>query len=174
MMYQWKCKSGELIISDPSFTKADAKKENNIWMLGKHLVNVKKGTWTTKMSIGKILDWGTRVTKVISNTNGVANGKKDIFTLGVDTGQMSTIDYSAYPDGNTGEYGDTSFYGKCCKLTSENFGDTFDGRGFVSRSGIGDGCYEGVATRNMSGQVVHVEINFVHDKLPEKTNLAQL
>lgn len=163
----WKCHSGELIITDPGFGKISASEGNSVWMLGKRVCNAKQGMWTTKLIVGDILDWGERVKCMVSFTDGEANGESETFSLGVDSGQMSVFDWSYFPEGEC----DESFYESCCDTTNNDFGGTVAGRGFVSRAGIGDGMYDVKVTRNLEGQAVRIEVNFVHDALP---SMAQL
>lgn len=172
MKSTWECRSGELIITDPSYDKKNASEENSAWMLGKKVRNARRGTWTTELTIGEILDWGKRVKLMVSYTDGVSSGKTETFTLGVDSGQMSIFDWSFYPpEDDTGSDVD-AFSELCYNITSNRqFGGTVGGRGFVSRSGIGDGMYETTVSRNRQGQAVRVEVNFVHDRLPTARQL---
>jgi hypothetical protein len=171
--YTWECKSGELQVSDPGYEKKHGTDDGSGWLLAKHLTNVKRGTWTTELEIDDILDWGKRVCKSVSYI-----GKKSVkgtvekISLGVDSGQMSVVDREIYPDGDdTGNYEDkNSFYSKACQLTTESYGGVIDGRGVVSRSGIGDGMYDVIVVRNNNNQVVKVKINFVGER--EKTLYA--
>lgn len=162
MKGHWECQSSELIITDPSYSKDDAQEDNHGLMLGKRVRNAKQGTWTTELTIGEIAGWGERVMKMISFTNDEANGDSENFTLGVDSGQMSVFDWGYFPDGEFDDERFEIFYETCCDITATNFGDTYAGKGFVCRSGIGDGMYDTTVIRNLQGEAVRVEVNFMN------------
>lgn len=161
--HTWECKSGELIVSDPCYSKSDSNDKSG-WTLSIHLEKAKKGMWTTELQIGEVPNWGIRVMKMVSWTGKKAvKGKVENYTVCVDSGQMSVVDYEYYPDGDVGNYDNKeSFYGKVCSLTTGNsFGGDLDGRGAVSSSGFGDGVYKCVAIRNEKGEVVKVKVIFI-------------
>lgn len=83
--------------------------------------------------------------------------------VGVDSGQCGLFDYRRYPKGpSTGEYGDSgSVYGKCCEVTLANPSAGRVRQGFVTESGIGDGCYSLLGQVDRKGQLVALALVFL-------------
>lgn len=138
-------KSKELRISDPCYNK-------DVWCCGT-VKNCKVGEWSAFIIESDRGDWGKRIGELVAIFGNVSDieaqdildktsWKDSNIDVGVDSGQCGIFDDSQYPEGETGEYGETgSFYDKCCNIT---LGDSRSGIidfGVVSSSGYGDGTY---------------------------------
>ena len=126
------------------------------------VVNVVNGKWSAFVGKGRL---GRNPSILCATLDGchpnnlVWDAKHD-FVVAVDSGQAGIFDEKYYPD-SVGEYGDGSWYDKCCKLTLETelFAGIVQDNGVVSSTAYGDGAYQAyVAYRD--GEVVGVLIDF--------------
>ncbi len=145
----FKVASGSVVVSDPCYDG------------GEHCVPAKNGRWTAKVEKTDLGSWGNRISKVTVHHEGWSpvgsHLRKKKVEVGVDSGQMGVFDRSVY-----GGSDDEGFYDSCCNATLGQRGFGFVPGGFVSSSGIGDGCYPAVMWSE-GGKVVAVEIEFLTD-----------
>lgn len=148
--------SGRIIVSDPCY---EAKNELQL-----PAVN---GEWKASIS-GK-----DRNSVLNVSTKGSSKFPwEKVSTAGVDSGQMSVFDLSAYRNDKEAEGRDLSqwkpdkgageqFYAACCVLTcyAENSAGVLP-HGAVSQSGYGDGVYPVYVKKNEQGKVVAVKVKF--------------
>lgn len=155
---QFKVKSHKLRISDPCYDK-------KTWCAGV-IDEVKNGTWESYVKVNddnrvsELMAFHKDITKsTLKNDNWI---EQDI-DVGVDSGQCGIFDEDSYPEGKTGEYNDVnSFYGKCCKITSSDYGSI--DFGVISSSGYGDGSYVSYILEEKD-EVVGVKIIFIEDEM---------
>jgi len=170
--------SKALMISDPCYVKGT-------WCQFE-LNNVMNGIWEYEIVTKDMGDWGNRAVKLIARhkeyfaQRNIPVEKFIINELGVDSGQLGIFDYdhyrrdSQFKEGSMPihDYGDAEedgrkFYGFCCDLTLEETHGGVIPYGCVSRTGFGDGCYEGQGFKDVAGKVVCVEVTFIEDELEE-------
>jgi hypothetical protein len=122
------------------------------------------GEWSVRVGYGE----EGRVSSLVATKTGKNTGAtplRRVCTAGVDSGQMSIVDFDAYPKGDdTGDYDNPdTFYGEVCALTlhQKQCGITRDGKAAVSSSGWGDGEYPVKAKFNAAGEAVHIQVMFM-------------
>jgi len=153
--YDWECASGRLIVSDPAYDK-DSSDLNLI-------LDAATGTWTSEVEYTFIPGRGKRVAKIISrNKNFDGPITYERFCVRVDSAKMSICDCESYPEED--DICDV-FLDKChfATLNDLQCGIILDGKGFVSRSGFGDGLYDGRIGYDNDGTAVTVEICFLNN-----------
>lgn len=139
--------SGSIVVSDPCYRQ-------------EHSEPAKNGRWVAKVDKTELGFWGNRVSRITVHHEGwspTRTQRTKHVNLSVDSGQMGVFDHFVYGGGN-----DDAFYDTCCTATLGSRGFGFVEGGFVSSSGIGDGCYSGVMWLE-SGKVVAVEVEFLTD-----------
>lgn len=151
-------KSDKLVVSDPCYERGTR--------CQKILDNASRGTWEARVEMitdGLFGGSGKRVAKLIVQREASSVAEwGHLKGLGVDSGQMSIFCDSAYPQSETGEYGDDdSFYGKVCNANA-GFGGLLE-NGVVTSSGYGDGGYDGRVGKNSAGEIVAIEVTFIDD-----------
>lgn len=149
--------SGEVIVTDPCY---DIKSGERL--------KAKNGVY--KVSIEE--EDGVISKLILAHTDfspyGHSYTTKEIYELGVDSGQMSVFDIEKYKKDDwifEEKYPldiEDNFYGACCYITlhSEENAGTLK-YGAVCCSGYGDGDYDGFAKINEQGEVEYIEISFV-------------
>lgn len=152
--------SPRLIVTDPCYKRGT-------WCQA-IIEGCASGTWRGKAFTDDFGPWGRRVHCLAIVLDGSAQGRlsrsKHPTVAGVDSGQLGMFDESLYPEGEPGEYGDTTtFYGRACEATEEGAGAGRLDEGFVSSAGFGDGAYPIYVTRREDGVVVAVEVVFIDD-----------
>jgi len=146
-------------------------------------IQIKPGPYNCYAVIQHEGAWGERVAeiKILHSANsGMAHETLSVYDIGVDSGQAGFFDDSIYPHVPEGvdehEYpefdyhNENGFYKKACKLTCDEndldriqYGIGFGGKGFVSRSGFGDGGYSLYLYRE-GGEIVGAKIVFIDDE----------
>jgi len=173
MKHTFEIKSGKVHVADPCY-------EVGTWC-GGYNIPAKNGTWNAEvMEVGS---WVAEFTAyhVDHEPNSVDDLLLDTsLDLGVDSGQFGIFDvegYKGYADGD-----DSKWYYDICRVTcpawddddwnkhknDPTYGVTPDGTGFVSRSGWGDGSYEGYFLRDEDGNVVAFRVVFIGDEEEEE------
>jgi len=144
-------------VSDPCY-------ERDTWSAGT-IEDVKNGEWEAHIkTIGKrVAELSAYHTDIKPSTLKKLKWFEQDFEVGVDSGQCGLFDDKFYPEGETGEYGDNSFYGKCCSLTLKNGGVGVLDFGVVSSSGYGDGAYI-CSTLEEKREIVGVKIVFIEEE----------
>ena len=81
----------------------------------------------------------------------------------VDSGQLGFFDAGYYENHYADDDYDNpeSWYRKVCDLTVEKDYGAVDGKGFVSSSGLGDGCYGCYGWRDRNGDIVGLIVTFL-------------
>lgn len=161
MNNKFEIKSGKMIITDPCY-------EKGTWCT--KIVPARNGVWEYDAWSGECGGNG-RVHKLTAQHIDPPSTKElrslKLNELGVDSGQLGFFDHDQYPStkAEQGSYDDTSsFYGKCCLLTSgENIHGSL-GFGCVSSSGYGDGMYDGFAMLDDDGNIISIEITFIEEE----------
>lgn len=157
--------SGKVIVSDPCYKRNSNYNAKDI--------TVKPGKYAAYIIKADVQDWGTRVAYLLvvhdSNIKALQSGWVPYDDgmgdgIWVNSGQCGIFDDTIYPqdDVSVGDYDDEStFYGKCCKLTlGDKKGDILkNGKGVVSSSGFGDGEYE-LLCKYHEGECVALMIDF--------------
>jgi hypothetical protein len=158
---RFKVESGQLLLTDPCY-------ELGTWCTIQ--VPAMNGTWITDTFYNR----EGRVSAI--SAAWVAEKAKPMppwehidGEVGVDSGQAGIFDLDAYPDReDTGEPDDeSSFYGQCCKITAsaKRAGNIYIdnvSRGYVARSGYGDGGYDAFAIFNEDRIAEAVKIVFIN------------
>lgn len=147
----------KVVVSDPCYDIATVPS-------GGIILKSAPGEWNVKVGYGK----DGRVSSLVATKRGKSAGLgrlHEVARAGVDSGQMSIVDYDTYPKGeDTGDFNDlSSFYGEVCALTlaKPQCGITVNGKAAVSSSGYGDGEYPVKAKFNAAGEAVHISIQFL-------------
>ena len=139
--------SGRVHISDPCYDTSPNETDN---------VPAKNGVWCSSVDYGiegrvaSIRVWHKDCPSPYCDKS---------FSYGVDSGQLGIFDASIY-DSNS-EYGESGFYNDCCEatLSPERVG-VVQGKGFVSSTGYGDGCYEGYSSFH-NGELIAFTVEFI-------------
>lgn len=152
----------KVIISDPCY-------EPGLWCCPERRILPGMYNCTVKRTILK--DWGDRTVSIkiehikFPNTPCV----EELCSVGVDSGQAGFFDVKYYNEkaGDSKPYEGVNeeWYKRVCEITLNNkrpFG-TIDGKGIVTDSGLGDGCYWCYAGRNDDGKIVALEIIFLDE-----------
>ncbi len=161
--------SGNLVVCDPCYDL-----NTNCCAITKAV----NGTW--RVSVSYVISMGKRVQSFTARHS--SYGPKDIarsktFKLPVDSGQLGIFDVSIYKNDNSIANcerlykeelicEDEPWYSICCDRTlSENSCGEIP-NGFVSSSGLGDGCYECEVFYNKEGLAFWLSVEFI----PESEN----
>lgn len=173
--------SGAIAVSDPCYT-------SETWCMG-YLENVKNGTWNFEVIYG----YEDRIKELRIFHADLSEfpdpEKSDLLEsdieVGVDSGQAGFFDKEFFDTTPKGKYGETgSFYDTACGLTYNRDldrrlrnGETaaegekyftagvLMGRGVVSSSGFGDGCYDCLYhVDEQTGQIDAAMIIFMEDE----------
>ena len=166
--------SGKIRVTDPCYDLttpcvAEFKAENGTWEY--EIVTSNEGIWGERVNKIRVLhkDYKNSYT-----SNNITHNNNIIYDdIGVDSGQCGFFDAETYkkeygknPHG--GEYNNKStFYGKCCALTSNENDPTQVGGslpfGVVSSSGYGDGGYDCLVSFNTDGKAVAAILTFIDE-----------
>jgi hypothetical protein len=177
LLGKWDNESGIVLVTDPCYDKPQSN-EGGYFAASAIIYNAVKGQWNSMIIQADLEIWGPHNAKLITWHTALGDGSsldkialaETEFAPCVDSGQLGIFDYSEYPDGDTGEYGDIdSFYGKCCDYTINTreaahimiFNRKYIG--VVSRSGCGDGMYPCYIHKNEQGQVDIIAVDFLPD-----------
>jgi len=157
MKFQFKISSGKVHLTDPCY-------DTSTWC-GKYNVPAKNGNWIAELSVldnEQTSGWGQRVAEFEVWHEDVR--KSTLFPVpldvdfGVDSGQFGVFDASTYIGDD--EADKRKWYFKICDITDNMGGVTEDGTGFVSKTGYGDGGYEGEGAY-IDGELVYFKIVFI-------------
>jgi hypothetical protein len=160
-----------LIASDPCYSR------------GTHCaafdIQIKPGSYNCYALTQNEGRWGERVAEIKilhkdSVNSGIASEILSKYVIGVDSGQAGFFDDSVYPHLPEGadkhkhpEFNynnEKGFYKQACNLTNkEQFGIGFGGKGFVSRSGFGDGGYS-LWLYKENNEIVGAKIVFINEE----------
>ncbi len=158
MKTSFEIKSGKIRVTDPCYDK-------NTWCSGV-IENALSGEWFADSVIldnSQTNGWGSRVSElVIWHKDYDANNILELtdIDVGVDSGQAGFFDEAEYPEGDTGEYGNTeTFYGKVCEGTAGEpkqvkrklFGD--DDIKLLSESGLSSASLEVMRSREVTDTI---------------------
>jgi hypothetical protein len=147
-MKSFEVTSGLIQVSDPCYS-------------GTYEEPAKNGKWFAKVDMQDMGSWGRRIGRILVHHEGFSPGQRldemEIL-VGVDSGQMGVYDASVF-----GGSDDAEFYDACCKTTLTAKGHGYIKGGFVTRSGLGDGAYDGTIWKER-GKAVAVEIVFLTDE----------
>lgn len=169
----------KLRVTDPCYKK-------ETWCAGV-LEKVKSGVWEGFVlgeDCGRGILGGHRVGRIYvrhstasltSRTAPRWKWHEENIDVGVDSGQCGFFDEDRYPEGECGEYGDTStFYGRACEQTLSESKDHPGGgivtddknspMGAVSSSGYGDGSYRCYTLRNDDGELIAAQVDFLFEE----------
>ncbi len=152
--------TGKLRIGDPCYGREDP------GLVA--IIDVKPGTYVASVHVVDFGELGKRITqlRVVHSAHVSTDLRSEsILVVGVDSGQMSISDYSAFPvdedpEKHRDEFYRDAFYDQLCAITlgSEGWGG-FPG-GVVSRSGFGDGAYHACALLD-GGVTVGAFVQFI-------------
>jgi hypothetical protein len=164
---QFKCISGEIVVSDPCY-------ELGIGTCTDSISNAIIGNWEACITIRDFGYLGNRVTHLCANAvgfpskNGWRLRSRDI---GVDTGQAGLFDRQYFRDPVVTQKekwfqadridADDVWYSLCCDRTLTSYGAVIP-FGVVSRSAFGDGFYRCHVCES-GGRVSAIAIEFVDD-----------
>jgi len=158
-------------ITDPGYTPdLWCSKEKKI-LPGEYLCSVRRAP---------VKEWGMRTLSIKIQHKDHPDAKIDysdeITAVPVDSGQAGFFDHEYFIENNPQPGGDIldlndKWYGRICEITTrnENDFDTIDGKGVVSSSGFGDGCYGCYAARHKKDTVA-LEIVFIEENYLKETN----
>lgn len=165
----------KLCVTDPCY-------ERTVWCAGV-VGNVVPGTWQGVARYSDEGAYGKRVCQVEarhvkSSPSYGDRWSQQSFEVGVDSGQAGIFDERRYPQGECGDYGDTStFYGRACEATlgrgeedpndAHRSGNVID-EGVVVSSGYGDGSYLCETLNGADDKVVAVRVTFIDDELNDE------
>ena len=162
MSYQFQIKSGKVNLTDPCYDTST--------FCGMYNVPAKNGTWVAELSVltnAQTFGWGNRVESFEVWHEDVNKHNLNIVPMyadfGVDSGQFGVFDSSTYV-GDPRSDKERTWYFMVCDLTigDDMCGVTEDGTGFASRTGYGDGGYEGEGAY-VNGELVYFKIVFIAD-----------
>jgi len=159
-MNTFEIRSTQMRVTDPCYDK-------DTWCSGV-LEDVLPGTWVAETNLSDEGPWGIRVARLIVRHQDYPAAEatmKTTIDVGVDSGQAGFFDESQYPEGSTGDFGDTdTMYGRICEGTLSETQLGIVEYGVASSSGYGDGGYDCYIGRNRDGQIVVAEIVFITDE----------
>lgn len=184
---QFEVVSGELMISDPCYTKGT-------WCQGS--VEAKNGQWFPGAQVVNIDGWGHRVVELHAHHEDFCRDsfERDMGELpqaewerlpadiGVDSGQCGIFDMKHFRDDKVAEEaprltktdigrGDGEeggeWYNLCCDRTLSFYSWGLIPYGVVSSSGVGDGSYDAFVSRNAAGEVIAVKIVYIPIEVKE-------
>ncbi len=166
-MNTFEIKSGQLIVTDPCYPRE-----------GEFIHKAKKGKWYAEVEHSE----GCISCLIAKHESCRGQGYwKTVSSAGVDSGQMSIFDLSAYGDGEGEADDDGSFYNKCCRETCKSFDHRPENKdrpesdyefgivdecGAVSTSGLGDGCYP-IEVIKEGDEIVAVRVTFIEEEVPD-------
>lgn len=158
MKLEFEITSGKVCLSDPCYSREDVD-------CGKFDVPAKNGTWIAEVCVEHNGGWGDAVSAVtcIHQDSFIPMFSGLEFGFGVDSGQFGIFDSSIWEDESAWDDENKTFYGKCCNMTchtKERLG-VIDGKGFVSSTGFGDGCYNGFMELDSDGNLIGFRIVFI-------------
>jgi len=160
----FKVVSGKIMVSDPCY-------EKDTWCNGV-LNNVKNGNWIAEIELNE----EKRVSRLIAICGNGKNirggGRKENFTVGVDSGQAGIYDLKFFKDDNVVKNverlnpdnticKDEPWYSINCDRTIGKEKAGVIPYGCVSSSGYGDGSYDCYTWTDKSGKIVVIEIKFL-------------
>jgi hypothetical protein len=153
-MYAFKIESGLVHLSDPCY-KIDT------WC-GQYNVPAKNGDWEATVEYtdsGRVASFSAFFLQIDPHP---APTTQTVFYIGVDSGQFGIFDAEIYDPES--DYESPGFYRDCCDATLARAGaGVVQDKGFVSRTGWGDGSYECVMTKTENGELVGIDIVFISD-----------
>jgi hypothetical protein len=157
-MYAFKIESGLVHLSDPCYNIGT-------WC-GQYNVPAKNGDWEATVEYSD----GGRVASFSAYNVGPTYSPHRMpttqtrFDIGVDSGQFGIFDAEIYDPES--DYESPGFYRDCCDATLARAGaGAVQDKGFVSRTGWGDGSYECVMTKTEDGELVGIDIVFIYDEV---------
>ena len=151
--------SDTVVVSDPTY-------ELGIWCQG-IIKNVLTGIYNCYIEISDENEWGLRCSGIFAINEDYELEESDYrfdtreeFEVGVDSAQAGIFDLDYYqkthmPDSSE-EWDEEIFE----ITTNKNKGGIIDKKGFVARSGFGDGAYD-CCTAIRDGKVVGIELVFI-------------
>lgn len=152
--------SDTAVVSDPTY-------KLGIWCQG-IIKNILPGVYNCYIEVSDEGDWGWKCSRIFAINKDYELEESDYrfdtreeFEVGVDSAQAGIFDLKYYqethtPDSSTEEWDDEIFE----ITTSQNKGGIIDKKGFVARSGYGDGAYD-CCTAIRDGKIVGIEIIFI-------------
>lgn len=138
--------SGKLAASDPCYDDP-------------HVLPAKNGVWNASIKLNS----EGRVAELFAYAEGAEFHELSPIDLdfGVDSGQFGIFDNEIYIAGT--EYGEPGFYNDCCQLTiTSPYYGVLDGKGIVTSSGWGDGCYDAFGS-TIGGMLHSFKIVFIEE-----------
>lgn len=131
------------------------------------LNNALSGRYSATLVKHNLDIWDTRVSKLTiqhENYKDIAPNIYSGYEIAVDSGQAGFFDDDYYKENQGGDFGDiTTLFGLACSLT-KNHGGIMLGKGAVSESGFGDGCYSLYFGKNNKGKIVAASIIFISEQ----------
>ena len=158
-----------LRVTDPCY-------EKDVWCVGV-IEDALPGKWNAEIEISDEGSWGRRVASLIVRHEQFPEAKcttQTGFDIGVDSGQAGFFDDSKYPEGSTGEFGETdTMYGQICEKTlADQIGGV--GYGVASSTGYGDGSYDCLIAYDPDGKnVVAAKLIFITDEDEEEMTVDE-
>ena len=151
--------SDTVVVSDPTY-------ELGIWCQG-IIKNVLPGKYNCYLEISDEGDWGLRCSRIFAINKDYeleeADYRFDVIEdidVGVDSAQAGIFDLKYYQDTHTPD-SSTEWDEEIYKITTnKNKGGIIDKKGFVARTGFGDGSYE-CSTAMRRGHIVGIELIFI-------------
>ena len=150
--------SGKVIISDPCY-------DRGTWCMQMDFP-VKPGRYHVYAVFSDEEVWGIRVASLLFRHESIKKNlpsrswREVASSIGVDSGQCGIFDDTIYPQ--TKDHPDNHpFYEECCGITlaEEQAGILQSGKGVVSSSGYGDGCY-GLSVIEQNGENVALLLDY--------------
>lgn len=160
-----KINSRGIIVADPCYNKS-------VHCILK-LRNVLKGMYNTYYSLSELKGWGTRIKDLIIlhdsidfDVNTLCNfmlNKEYIDDISVDSGTAGFFNNDYYNKHHYNDSIDDDWYEEyiCEKLGQI---DVFEGKCFISSSGLGDGSYGVYALYNEDNKIIGVQIEYLCDE----------
>ena len=151
--------SDTVVVSDPTY-------ELGIWCQG-IIKNILPGVYNCYIEISDENDWGLRCSRIFVINKDYEFEESDYrfdtreeFKIGVDSGQAGIFDLKYYQDTHTPD-SSTEWDDEIFEITtSQNKGGVIDKKGFIARSGFGDGAYD-CCTSIRDGKIIGIEIIFI-------------
>ena len=164
MSFYIDCKSGTLILTDPSYQKHISTDTSLSFPLSFLLPESKVGKWFSILTEENIFNLGLRVKHIRfyheHNLDDFQIKKSHEIIVPVDSGQLSLFDSSKYPS-NSDEH--TKLYERCCEISFDNNYGYIDDIGFVTRTGVGDGYYNAVINKDENDKTISIFVSFVNE-----------